>query len=288
MNSTEQLILVAILAGLMLFVVWYELRWMRGRNKNVHKGSIKKDEAFNSILTTRHVINVVQRSGKETRAAQSILEEAKYSMERGDYDGAISLAEKARSALIHPKAPAEEESGPAQELEAVAEEVLTTPSSSESLYTGTKLPVDQTGSYLSAKFELNGARSDISMAIETGKDVSSAQELMTEADSAFAEGNYTKVLSLAVRARKSIGASGAIETIPLKAPIRSEIGEDRRPPETLQKGGSCVKCGELVDKGDAFCGKCGARVSVDRTCENCGAKARQSDKFCRKCGGKVA
>jgi hypothetical protein len=151
--------------------------------------------------------------------------------------------------------------------------------------------VDQTGgSYLSAQFELNGAREDIRKATEMGRDVSSASALMTEADSAFQQGNYTKVLSLAVRARKSIGVGGAIETIPLKATEPDSLEEE--PPAVAAgapvKGGTCGQCGEQVEKGDAFCAKCGARVISSKTCENCGAKAKPKDKFCRKCGGKVA
>ena len=288
MTSTEQLILVAILAGLMLFVLWFEFRLMRGRSKESRTFSQKKDEAFNAILTTRHVINVVQRTGRDTRVAQSVLEEAKYAMQKNDYDNAILLAEKARGELSRPVAPPEDGNGPANELESVAEEVLATPSSSENLYTGTRLPVDQTGNFLSAQFELNGAKDDISKAAAKGRDVSAAQSLMTEADAAFKQGNYTRVLSLAVRARRAVGGGGAIETIPLRNPQLDDVEEEpKAPPAELQTRGICAKCGEPVDKEDAFCGKCGARVIVDRTCENCGTKARPADKFCRKCGGKV-
>jgi hypothetical protein len=288
MTPQEKLILVAVLAGLMLFIIYFELRVMRGRSKEIRQSSQRKDEAFNAILTTRHVINVVQRSGRNTRAAQSVLEEAKYSMQKGDYDNAVSLAEKARAELIRPPPPPEDTSGPARDLENMAEEVLSSPKSDKNLYSGTKLPVDQTGSYLSAQFELKGARDDIAKAVAMGKSVSAAEALMTEADAAFEQGNYTRVLSLAVRARRTVGMDGAIETIPLKSPEPSEIEEEPvHRAEAGQKRGECAKCGESVDKGDAFCAKCGARVIVDRTCENCGAKAKSADKFCRKCGGKI-
>jgi tetratricopeptide (TPR) repeat protein len=288
MESQEKLILVAILAGLMLFVVFFELRVMRGKNKKVLHATQKKDEAFNAILTTRHVINVIQRQGGDTRAAQSVLEEAKYSMQKGEYDEAMDLAEKARHELTHPSEPT-----PApgvSDLEKVAEEVLATPKEDADLYTGMKLPDEQTGSYLSAQFELNGARDDVKKATAMGRDVASAQDLLAEADAAFEQGNYTKVLSLSVRARKTIGVGGAIETIPLKSPGPAEVAEEPPPQarETRQRGNVCTKCGELLEKGDSFCGKCGARVIVERTCENCGERARAKDKFCRKCGGKVA
>lgn len=289
MTSTEQLILLAILAGLMLFVMYFELKIMRGKNKEVRKVSQKKDEAFNAILTTRHVINVVQRSGRDTRAAQSLLEEAKYALQKNEHETAMELAEKARKELVHPSSSQGIAIGPAQDLERVAEEVLATPKNDENLYTGTKLPVDQTGSYLSAKFELNGAREDLGRAASKGRDVSAAQSLLTEADSAFEQGNYTKVLSLAVRARKAIGVGGAVETIRLKPQpeeIEEEAPQEMEPAEAMAK--ACGQCGDPIEQGDAFCGRCGARVISERTCDNCGAKARPSDKFCRKCGGQVA
>ena len=288
MTTDEKLILVAILAGLMLFVVFFELKVMRGKNKVVLKASQKKDEAFNAILTTRHVLNVIQRQGRDTRAAQSVLEEAKYAMQKGEYDESMNLAEKARHALTHPSEPAPAPG--ASDLEKVAEEVLSTPKENESLYTGTKLPDEQTGSYLSAQFELNGAREDVKKAIAMGRDVSPAQDLLAEADAAFERGSYTKVLSLAVRARKTIGVGGAVETIPLKSPEPAEVAEEPPPQDRgrRQRSNTCTKCGDPLEKGDAFCGKCGTRVIVERTCENCGERARPKDKFCRKCGGKVA
>ncbi len=289
MTPTEQLILIIILAGLMLFIVFFELRVMRSKNKVIQKASQRKDEAFNAILTTRHVINVIDRQGGDTRAALSILEEAKYALQKGEYNTAMDLAEKARNELTHPSRPEPEATGPAGDLEKVAEEVLSTPKE-EDRYVGTKLPDDQTGSFLSAQFELNGARQDVANALARGREVSAAQSLLAEADAAFQQGSYTKVLSLAVRARKTIGAGGAIETIPLKTPEPPDIEEEvQRPAEVMrQRDVICNKCGEPIDKGDAFCGKCGARIIVDRTCENCGARAKAQDKFCRKCGGKVA
>jgi len=291
MTPQEKLILIAVLAALMLFIVFFELRVMRGKSKEIRKASQRKDEAFNAILTTRHVVNIVQRQGRDTRTAQSILEEAKYALQKGDYDNAMNLAEKARTELTHPSRAAQgAANGPAQDLEKVAEEVLSTPKDDNSLYTGTKLPVDQTGSYMSAQFELNGAREDIAKALTMGKHVSSAQVLMAEADAAFAQGNYTKVLSMAVRARKAIGVGGAVETIPLKSPERDEIAEEPMPSSGITSKGSeeCNKCGAPVERGDAFCGKCGARVPRERSCESCGTKAKPNDKFCRKCGGKIA
>jgi len=289
MTSDEKWILIAVFAVLMFVVVYYELRIMRGKSKEVRQVSQKKDEAFNSILTTRHVVNVVQRQGRDTRTAQSILEEAKYALQKGDYDQAMDLAEKARHELTHPSLTAQDETSSARDLEKVAEEVLATPNESENLYTGTKLPDDQTGSYLSAQFELNAARDDIRKAVGLGKDVTSATVLMSGADAAFEKGQYTKVLSLAVRARKAIGIGGAIETIPLKATEPESIEEEPplAPDGAMRKLGTCGQCGEHVEKDDAFCGSCGARVVTDRTCENCGAKAKPTDKFCRKCGGKV-
>jgi len=292
MTDQEKLILVAVLAALMLFIVFFELKVMRGKSKEIRKASQKKDEAFNAILTTRHVINVVQRQGGNTGSAQRILDQAKLAMQKGEYDRSMDLAEKARGELTNPGRSESEAAaasgGTGKDLEEVAEKVLSSPKK-DITYTGSKLPVDQSSNYMSARFELSAARADLGKASATGKDISSAELLMTDADTAFATGNYTKALSLAVKARKSVGVGGTVETIPLRSKEEAEA-EEAEPVEDAPAalGEGCGSCGEPLEKGDAFCGKCGAKVLRERSCDSCGAKAKADDRFCRKCGGKVA
>ena len=45
----------------------------------------------------------------------------------------------------------------------------------------------------------------------------------------------------------------------------------------------CKNCGEILLETDTFCGKCGARVQIDK-CPRCGEPLRPGMKFCSSCG----
>jgi hypothetical protein len=298
LTDQEKFILVAILAIVMLFVVFFEIRYMRGKSREVRHSSQRKDEAFNSIHTTRSVINVMQRQGANTGSAEQLVNQAKLAMQRGDYDRCEALCQSAREQLTGPPSRELDAGGPAQEsvveserLEKIAESILSSkpaPSRADS-YKGTKLPSDEDGNYLSAKFEISRAKADIGRAIEHGSETGTAQNFLTDAESAYVTGSYAKALSLALKARKAISQEAEGETIPLK------VGDEPEEPEaepTAEEMSSrvedeCASCGAPIERGDAFCHKCGAKSQKERICKSCGTKPRPSDMFCRKCGSRV-
>ena len=296
LTTDEKYILVAILAAIMLFVIFFEMRYMRGKAKVVKHAALKKDEAYNAVLTTRSVINVMQRQGAETRSAQTMVGAAKQAMDRGDYNRCMDLCEKARDELTSPSRkiaePAEGHEDDAVEkerLEKVAESILAAKNrtSKTDSYKGTKLTVDSDGNFMSAKFEINTAKSDIRKAVERGLNTSEAQNLMTEAEAAFVVGSYTKALSLAVKARKAVSAEAEGETIPLRT--REEPDAEPTAEEmSVRSTWECGHCGAPLEADDTFCHKCGAKVERERVCGSCGTKGRSEDTFCRKCGSKIA
>jgi len=298
LTSDEKYILVAILAAIMLFVIFFEMRYMRSKAKVVRHAAQKKDEAYNAVLTTRSVINVMQRQGAETRTAQTMVGVARQAMERGDYDRCMDLCEKARDELTSPSRKIseaaegnEDDAVEKERLEKVAESILAAknrPSKTES-YKGTKLTVDSDGNFMSAKFEINTAKSDIRKAVESGLNTSEAQNLMTEAEAAFVVGSYTKALSLAVKARKAVSAEAESETIRLRAGDEPDEPDAEPTVEEMSTRSTwdCGHCGAPLEADDTFCHKCGARVERERVCSSCGAKGRSEDTFCRKCGSKI-
>lgn len=299
LSPDDKLILIAVLAASMLFVVFFELKIMRGKTREIRHATQRKDEAFNAIHTTRSVINVMDRQGADTGAAQNLVKVAREAMDRGEFDRCKELCEKARSELVSPSRP--EAAAPAapgadsedkEQFEEAAERILRSEEAQGSgdYYKGTKLSADQDGNYLSAKFEMNTAKADIADAVKQGSDTSEAQDLLTQAEGAFVAGNYTKALSLAVRSRKSSKAGAEAETIPLKAGEELEEPEAEPTPDesSVPNGPSCRSCSAPLDADDMFCHRCGAKVDRERFCKSCGEKARPSDTFCRKCGAKVA
>ncbi len=299
LTPNEKYILVAILASIMIFVIFFEMRYMRDKAKVVRHAAQKKDEAYNAVLTTRSVINVMQRQGAETRTAQSMVGAAKQAMEQGDYDRCMELCEKARDEMITPSRKTsehaeghEDDAVEKERFEKVAESILAAKdrTSATDSYKGSKLSVDSDGNFMSAKFEINTAKSDIRKAVESGLNTSDAQNLMTEAEAAFVVGSYTKALSLAVRARKAVSAEAERETIPLRAGDEPEEPEAEPTPEemSIRTSWECGQCRAPLGADDTFCHKCGARVERERDCGSCGTKARPEDSFCRKCGSKLA
>lgn len=298
LTEEEKLILVAILAIVMLFVIFFEIRYMRGKGKDVRRLAQRKDEAFNSIHTTRSVINIMQRQGASTGTSEQLVNQAKVAMQRGDFDKCEELCQSAREQLTGPPSKKQATDGPVQgsaaeseRLEKIAESILLSkpaPSAADS-YKGTKLQSDEDGNYLSAKFEISRAKADIGRAVEHGSETGAAQNLLTSAESAFVTGGYAKALSLALKARKAISQEAEAETIPLKAGPEPEEPEAEPTAEEMSSRveDECTSCGAPIESGDVFCHKCGAKYERERICKSCGTKPRSSDMFCRKCGSRV-
>ena len=293
LSLQEKYVLLAILAAVMIFVVFFEMRYMRGKAKVVRNAAVKKDQAFNSVLTTRSVINVMARQGADTRSAQDLVSIAKQAMERGEYDRCIDLCETARNELMTPGGTrAAPRAAEREQFEEVTGSIVSTPEPKREAdsYKGTKLPVGQDGNFMSAKFELNTAKADIKKAMGRGVETLDAQEALTQAEAAFVTGNYTKALSLAVKARKAISQEAAVEAIPLRASEEEPEEPEAEPtPEEVSgpAGVACRECGAALESGDMFCHKCGARVVIEIFCGACGEKARPADAFCRKCGTRI-
>ncbi len=82
----------------------------------------------------------------------------------------------------------------------------------------------------------------------------------------------------------------------------AEIAELKQQLSVIEGAVVCSVCGETVQKGEAACSKCGAKVETEREkaeveiveaeevvyCSQCGAKLDGSAKFCNQCGAKVA
>ena len=288
LSEEEKLIYIAILAVLMVFVLYFEFRVMKKKSKEVRSISLKKDEAYNAIHTCRSVIGVVERQGSDVSESRGLVERARRELDRGNYDQAISLCEDAREELtkVRTKRPSILEGdfhkAEKDHLEEVAEQIVKTPvrKLSEREYAGTKLEVQSGPSYLAAKFEMNTARGEIEKASKDGDDVSAASKLLSESIREFDSGNYAKALSLSVRAKKALSAEA--DTIQLK-----HVASDSSMIEADRGSELCSSCGFVLSTEDGFCGKCGTRRVKVRVCQSCGREASSDDKFCRKCGFRV-
>lgn len=293
LTEEERYILLGVLAVLMILVMYFELRVMRSKSKASRKMSMRKDEAYNSILTCRSVINVLERQGSNVREARSLVDKAKAAMQRGEHETAIDLCEKAREELTlarsTPPGAARATKDDRTAMDPVAEEIISTPRPrpDEEVYSGSRLEVQGGPNYLVAKFELSTAREELSKASGRGRDVSMASDTLKRAQAEFDSGNYQKALSLAVKAKKAVSPQGAEESIPLRTTQRAEAPSGEIDGEAGDVVDVCPSCGSEIDSDDAFCGSCGKRREKERVCPSCGRVASGSDRFCRKCGNRV-
>ena len=298
LTTDEKLLLLVVLVVLMTLVVYYEIRVMRGKTKEVRIARQRKDEAHNAVLTTRSVMDVVEREGADVSSARAILNRARDAMARGDFGRATDHCENARAELMKCRRPrqrqvrrpavAEDE---ADDLETLADKIVGSdarPSHSHT-YKGTKLAVDESSGHLSARFELTAAKDEIGKATLPREDFMKMKSLLERAESEFESANYPKALSLAVKIRKELGGTGAADTIPLKVtsktPLAGECIEDIASMSEEQAAKlKCDSCSSMVLPDDVFCGHCGAPATVERTCPKCGMRSDGRDRFCRKCG----
>lgn len=293
LTSDEKLMLLFILVIVMVFVVYFELRVMRGRARKVRAASVKKDEAFNSILTCRSVMNVLERQGSDVSEARTLVSRARSMMDAGNHERAIELCELAREELTKARQPSREPEVAEEEyegdrLESTARDILSIPTVDrhDDSYAGTRLEIEGGPNYLVAKFEINAAKDEVSNAQSRGRDVRAAEKLVKDAKAEFDSGNYSKALSLAVKARKAVSPEASEETIPLKAEPSERIKKADGPVHGVKV--KCLSCGSHLDAEDLFCGECGTKRLVERKCLSCGRKASESDRFCRRCGAEIS
>jgi hypothetical protein len=284
LTTDEKMILIAVLAVVMIFVLYFELRVMRGRAKEVRRASRRKDEAFNSLLTTRSIMDVVKREGGDVGGARSMVDSARDAMNRGEYGRAMDLCESARAELMRCRrtAPSSATRGPDSgpfDIDDLARDIV--PQRPEprggggDFYKGTKLPLDEGSGYMSAKFEIGTAKDELEHAVASGSDAPEAEKLIAEAEREFEAGRYSKALSVAVRARRCLNEAVAADAIPLsRSAVREEAGAGSER--------ECSSCKSMILPDDEFCAQCGAPAG--KKCPQCGREPGRGDKFCRKCG----
>lgn len=279
LTPDDKLILIAVLAASMIFIVFFELRVMRGRNREMKIVNLRRDEAFNAIVTTQSVLNVVERRGTRVPAAKILMNSAREAQARGDHDRTLELCEKAKSEIAKAESPRPMavDAGLGPDLkrsleEEVDEPIFDTAAPDSRDYKGAKLEPSGDPNYLSAKFEIGAAESEIEAATRDGRDVSSARSSLARAKEAFEAADYSRALSLSLKAMKSVKGEAVREVSPR---TRTVAGPD------------CPLCGEHLSEHDSFCGGCGAKVERKPVCKSCGFEPSKPDAFCRKCGSKM-
>lgn len=263
--DTNQVFLIVLLVVLAV-VVYFELRFMRSRNKDHIQMIVDKDEAYNAIMTTKAIASSLKQRGRDTKEAEQAILRAEASYKRNSFITARDTAIRAKELLM--SSPVIEVAAPVKAAEDAPEEAPQ--EEHKTVHEVKKLEPN----LLESRFIINACREDLVAAEGAGKDTVKAKEALASAERSFEDKRYGDALCEGLKARRLIS-----DEIPAQAPPKDAVIVKVPKPERR-----CEKCSAAIGQDDAFCRKCGEPVVIRRNCQHCRAEMEEGDLFCPKCG----
>jgi hypothetical protein len=308
------LIAAIVITVIVIAVMYVIIRTLRRRAAKLRldldtSPRVRDDRAFNQIRLARAEAAILLRSGVDVDRPLDLLAQADRRMELRDSEGALELARSAHESLVRLQ-----QSGPsrlpAAAGTATAASAVATPPPPNGTGSASRGPILAGGAATAAaapepnRLVKNRAESHFQLtllvedldrirAIHPKDPILKAGDAgLLQAQSAYAAGEYTEALKLALKTRRTVG--GQLETLPppKRAPGAVERSEDEDA-ESLSRGETegqkavgarpCPQCGRPVAQGDRFCRLCGASTAPG-TCPRCGASLGAADIYCGSCG----
>lgn len=264
--DTNQVFLIVLLIVLAV-VVYFELRFMRSRNKDRIQILVDKDDAYNAIMTAKAIASSLKERGRDTKEAEQTIDRAEASYQRHSFIAARDMALRAKDLLMN--APVLEVAAPAKAAEAVPEE-----KPQEEHRTVHEVKKKLEPNLLESRFIVQACRGDLEAAERAGKDTTEAKEVLASAERCFEEKKYDDALREGLKARRLLCDDEPVQARPKDAVIVKVPKPERK----------CQKCSAVVGQDDAFCRKCGEPIVIRRNCPHCRAEMEDGDLFCPKCG----
>jgi len=265
--DADQIFLIALLA-ILVVVVYLELRFMRSRNKEHIERMMDKDDAYNTIATTKAIASSLKQKGRDIKEAELLIVQAENAYKNNNNMAARNSAKRAREILMNTPMVELAAPKPAE----VAPEGRTE-EDRKTVHDVKKLEPHM----LESRFIINTCRGRVESAEGSGKDVREAKEVLARAEKSFEDKRYDEALREGLRVRKMLGEETS-EPVPVKDAVIVKVPKPER---------KCEKCSAVIGNDDAFCRKCGAPVVVKRSCGYCRAELDDGDAFCPKCGRKA-
>ncbi len=311
-EGNKQFIMIVLLL-VMFLVLAVELMYIRSKKrKSLNKfNETRSEEAFNVIHTTNRIITTMRSLGVDVAEAETFMREARQYQAQGNHDMAISRSEMAKDVLKTAKARFDREQASGDDAPSgihdhVEPVTFKQPVEDPLLPTPPSAAVKKPDNYLQSKFLLGTVRGLLKK--EENQDIPGAREMFENAKAEFGNENYTKALSLALKAEKMLKVRnlGHIAETPIphsgddidgeaeEEVIEEEEFEHRHQRKHTVVEGiietgdvDCDSCGAEVHIDDAFCRKCGDKLEFIIVCPGCEAEVESDDMFCRKCGERL-
>lgn len=311
-------VLTAVFVALIVVVRFYAKRRLGQLQANPSLSS-EYDRAYSEVMLAENLANRLKSKGLVGEDLEKLLIGARFALNAGKYERAISYARTAREVMMvkereykegvqSVKVPAEDNAGdiakkveeeakhgdrgvgakPAVDLLALSGEAGDEGIEDVRRFTEFNLEdyVKKRDNKMPARFTIVLAEEAIAKAKKDGCDVEVAIKLLKLAKKALNAEDYTTALSYAYKSKKAAeGYDIDISGIDL-----GEAGAEEHEAESGEEYEEvyvCPQCNAEVEYGDKFCWNCGARLEFEIICQKCGAKIREGDKFCRNCGARV-
>jgi len=301
LTDSDKTILLVVILIVAIITIYAEMRMRKiGVGKKYSTNRFKKDQAFNSLHTTKAVRNKFKAERVDTAKADYMIQRAESALNSNDNDSCIDLCQRAREELIKKKREGTYTAEPEQADN--GEDVASSAETDDAPIPVTRSVRPQEKSVdtlqLQAKFELRAAQGDLDTFSGDSNVRQKASQFIDESQRHMDAGEYQKSLSDSFKARRLISGEPLPDRVgETKEPmvveegaekelemIETPVDDDWKP--SSQIAGKCKKCGTEYDADDVFCHFCGSPLKAKK-CPNCGAELKGIEKFCRKCGKRV-
>lgn len=229
--TTDVAVVAIAVAAAMGFVLQIRLMRLKARRQKPREEFIG-DKAHNDLLTTRAIVQSLERGGITAPQIASLLEEAQDELDRGHHRQAMAGLERVRNLLSQAQR-SQAAGGDVAKLEALGGEATEAPSPKA------WQPSAQEAEALQARFAVGKAARSLG---DRGNPPE-ASRMVEEAEAALRANDYKGALGKAQRALKALGQGEGIGRSP-----------GARPSEVM----ACPSCGAPMAADGEPCPLCGA------------------------------
>lgn len=241
--DTADWVLLVILIVVLAIVIYFELRYMRSRNREYIDHTMDRDDTFNAISTTKAIASALKQKGKDTREAEHVIVQAEQSYKRGNFIAAREFSKKARDILM--AAPSVDlHADKSKTVPVEEEEAVVVDTERRTVHEVKKMEPNM----LESNFIICACRDRLGEQECSGKDLSAAKEHLAKAESFYAEKKYNEALKEGMVTKRMLGEN-TIDVVP-EVHLDKEPGPERK----------CLECGAIIAEDDVFCRKCGTRL----------------------------